>query len=37
VGKVLDQFGLEHDLFRRWEGGDLRMLVKDAVVEEEEQ
>jgi 4-hydroxy-3-polyprenylbenzoate decarboxylase len=37
VGKVLDQFGLEHDLFRRWEGSDLRMLVKDAVVEEEEQ
>jgi 4-hydroxy-3-polyprenylbenzoate decarboxylase len=21
VGKVLDQFGLENDLFRRWEGG----------------
>lgn len=22
VGKVLDQFGVEHDLFRRWGGGD---------------
>jgi flavin prenyltransferase len=22
VGKVLDQFGVEHDLYRRWEGGD---------------
>lgn len=22
VGKVLDQFGLEHDLFRRWGGGE---------------
>jgi 4-hydroxy-3-polyprenylbenzoate decarboxylase len=22
VGKVLDQFGLEHDLYRRWQGGD---------------
>jgi flavin prenyltransferase len=21
VGKVLDQFGLDHDLYRRWEGG----------------
>jgi 4-hydroxy-3-polyprenylbenzoate decarboxylase len=21
VGKVLDQFGLEHDLYRRWQGG----------------
>ena len=21
VGKILDQFGLEHDLFRRWDGG----------------
>ena len=22
VGKVLDQFGLEHDLYMRWQGGD---------------
>jgi 3-polyprenyl-4-hydroxybenzoate decarboxylase len=22
VGKVLDQFGLDHDLYRRWGGGD---------------
>jgi 4-hydroxy-3-polyprenylbenzoate decarboxylase len=21
VGKVLDQFGLHHDLFERWQGG----------------
>jgi 4-hydroxy-3-polyprenylbenzoate decarboxylase len=24
VGKVLDQFDIEHDLFRRWEGSTIR-------------
>ena len=30
VGKVLDQFDIEHDLFRRWEGTRLRMLEREA-------
>lgn len=30
VGKVLDQFDLDHDLFHRWEGGQARMLRRDA-------
>lgn len=30
VGKVLDQFDIEHDLFRRWEGSKLRMLEREA-------
>ncbi len=26
VGKVLDQFGIEHDLFRRWKGSDVAVV-----------
>ncbi|MCZ7663635.1 MAG: UbiX family flavin prenyltransferase [Thermoleophilia bacterium] len=29
VGKVLDLFGVEHDLFRRWEGSKLRVLLRE--------
>lgn len=29
VGKVLDQFEIEHDLFRRWEGTTIRMRTRD--------
>jgi len=30
VGKVLDQFDVDHDLFHRWEGGRARMLERGA-------
>jgi 4-hydroxy-3-polyprenylbenzoate decarboxylase len=29
VGKVLDQFDIEHDLFRRWEGSTIRARARD--------
>lgn len=29
VGKVLDQFEIEHDLFRRWEGSTVRMRSRE--------
>lgn len=29
VGKVLDQFEIEHDLFRRWEGSTIRMRTQE--------
>jgi 4-hydroxy-3-polyprenylbenzoate decarboxylase len=29
VGKVLDQFDIDHDLFRRWEGSTIRMRTLD--------
>lgn len=29
VGKVLDQFEIEHDLFRRWEGSTIRMRTRE--------
>ncbi|MHB9150339.1 MAG: UbiX family flavin prenyltransferase [Thermoleophilia bacterium] len=29
VGKVLDQFEIEHDLFRRWEGTTIRMRTRE--------
>lgn len=29
VGKILDQWGLEHDLFRRWEGSEARLLAQN--------
>jgi 4-hydroxy-3-polyprenylbenzoate decarboxylase len=33
VGKVLDQFDIPHDLFRRWEGTSMRMREREAERE----
>ena len=32
VGKVLDQFDVDHDLFHRWEGGRAHMLERERGV-----